>query len=269
MTPPQRRAQFVKFLRSQFLLPLLLLALFSPALAAEPKADVAVKTKVIDAGVKLDATIKADPRLAENCLAEGRKWIAERRAEAEPEYRTDPELFRNGPWTFERSYAADSLVADRYLSILRTDYSNTGGAHPNTDLDTILWDKAQAKRISIRPFFTDLSDGSPAMQAMVKGVVAALKAEKKQRGADAGDADYVKSIEPKLLKIGAVTLARSTEPGKSAGLTFHYPPYAVGAYAEGEYEAFVPWRALQPYLSAEGAAIFAGDRPKGDDDRNK
>ncbi len=38
--------------------------------------------------------------------------------------------------------------------------------------------------------------------------------------------------------------------GKSSGLTFHYPPYAVGPYAEGEYVAFVPWETLKPYLSA-------------------
>jgi hypothetical protein len=39
-----------------------------------------------------------------------------------------------------------------------------------------------------------------------------------------------------LLKIGAVTLAPSTASGKSSGLTFHYPPYAVGAYALGDAE---------------------------------
>ena len=51
-------------------------------------------------------------------------------------------------------------------------------------------------------------------------------------------------------------------PGKSSGLTFHYSPYAVGAYAEGSYTAFVPWRILRPYLTAEGLAIFGGDKPK-------
>ncbi|MCG6203230.1 DUF3298 and DUF4163 domain-containing protein [Rhodopseudomonas sp. HC1] len=245
--------------------------LLSPALAepAKPKPDFAVKTKAIDGKVLLDAAIKADPKLAENCLAEGKKYIAEQRAEAEPEFKSDPELFRNGPWTYERSYTADSLVADRYVSVLRIDYSYTGGAHPNTEIDTVLWDKAQSKRISIRPFFTDLADGSPAMQAMVKGVLASLKAEKKARGTDDDGDDYVKSIEPKLLKIGPVTLARSTEAGRSSGLIFHYAPYAVGAYAEGSYDAYVPWQSLKPYLSAEGTAIFGGDRPKGDDERNK
>jgi hypothetical protein len=106
------------------------------------------------------------------------------------------------------------------------------------------------------------------MKAMVKAVLASLTAEKKKR--DAGDtatSEWFKGIEPKLLKIGAVTLTPSTVSGKSSGLTFHYPPYAVGPYAEGEYVAFVPWETLKPYLTPEGVRIFGGARPKGDEDR--
>ena len=49
-------------------------------------------------------------------------------------------------------------------------------------------------------------------------------------------------------------------------MTFHYPPYAVGPYVEGQYVAFVPWEALKSYLTPEGTKIFGGARPKGDDD---
>jgi hypothetical protein len=158
------------------------------------------------------------------------------------------------------------VVDGRYVSIVRSDYTNTGGAHPNSDVDTILWDSAANKRISIRPFFTETADNGPTMKAMVMAVLASLTAEKKKR--DAGDtatADWFKGIEPKLLKIGAVTLAPSTVSGKSSGLTFHYPPYAVGPYAEGEYIAFVPWETLKPFLTPEGVRIFGGSRPKEDD----
>jgi hypothetical protein len=55
--------------------------------------------------------------------------------------------------------------------------------------------------------------------------------------------------------------------GKSSGLTFHFSPYDVDAYAAGLYTMFVPWTDLKPYLSAEGAAIFAGVRPKKDEDK--
>jgi hypothetical protein len=46
----------------------------------------------------------------------------------------------------------------------------------------------------------------------------------------------------------------------------HYPPYAVGPYAEGQYVAFVPWETLKPFLTPEGQRIFGGARPKGDAD---
>jgi hypothetical protein len=62
----------------------------------------------------------------------------------------------------------------------------------------------------------------------------------------------------------ALTLAPSTEPGKSSGLTFHYSPYAVGAYAEGPYTAFVPWTAFRSYLSQQGTVVFGGTRPESD-----
>ena len=163
----------------------------------------------------------------------------------------DPQLFSDGAWSFERKYSIRSVVADRYVSMVRDDYMDTHGAHPNTDVNTILWDKAENKRISIRPFFTETADNGPAMTAMQKAIIASLKVEKKKRdSSETATAEWFKGVEPKLLKIGAVTLAPSTEAGKSSGLTFHYPPYAVGPYAEGQYVAFVPWETLKPYPDA-------------------
>ncbi|MDP1882533.1 MAG: DUF4163 domain-containing protein, partial [Bradyrhizobium sp.] len=186
-------------------------------------------------------------------------------ADADKERKQDPGLFRNA-WSFERKYETRSVVGGRYLSIVRSDYEYTGGAHPNSSSDTILWDRSAGKRISIRPFFTETADNGPTLKAMRQGVIASLEAEKKKRGAEGTDASAIEAIEPKLLKIGPVSLAPSTEEGKSSGLTFHYSPYAVGSYAEGEYVAFVPWATLKPYLTPAGTAIFGGARPKGDDD---
>ncbi len=57
----------------------------------------------------------------------------------------DPQLFKDGDWSFERKYSVRSVVADRYVSIVRDDYMDTHGAHPNTDVNTILWDKVESK----------------------------------------------------------------------------------------------------------------------------
>jgi len=242
-------------------------ASLASAIAAEPKPDFAIKTKSIEANVSLDAKIKADAALAADCLSEGTAWAEKNRADADKERKQAPQMFRNGAWSMERKYETRSVVDDHYVSIVRSDYMDSGGAHPNSNVNTILWDSAVNKRISIRPFFTETADGGPTMKAMVKAVLASLTSEKKKRGAgETATAEWYKDVEPKLLKIGAVTLAPSTVSGKSSGLTFHYPPYAVGSYAEGEYVAFVPWETLKPYLTPEGLKIFGGARPKGDDD---
>lgn len=245
-----------------------LIVLASPLAAGEPKPDAQLKNRIFDGQVYLDDKVKADPALAADSLAEGRKWIDKAATEAESARKDDPQLFRNGRWTYERRYNFRSLVDGRYVSIVRNDYMDTGGAHPNSDVNTILWDSAAKKRISIRPFFTETADDGPAMKAMLKAVIVSLNAEKKKRDAtETATAEWYKELKPTLLKIGAVTLAPSTQAGKSSGLTFHYPPYAVGPYAEGEYVAFVPWETLKPYLSPEGTKIFGGARPKGDLDQ--
>jgi len=244
-----------------------LIVLSSPLLAAEPKPDATRNNKAFEGSVYLDDKVKADPALAADSLAEGRKWIDKGAAEAESARKQDPQLFRNARWSYERRYDFRSLVDGHYVSIVRNDYMNTGGAHPNSDVNTILWDQAANKRISIRPFFTETADGGPTMKAMLKSVIESLNAEKKKRDAsDTATAEWYRELKPTLLKIGAVTLAPSTQSGKSSGLTFHYPPYAIGPYAEGEYVAFVPWETLKPYLSPEGVKIFGGARPKDDEE---
>nr|WP_229161877.1 RsiV family protein [Bradyrhizobium brasilense] len=243
----------------------------SLAIAADPKPEATIRNANIEANVYLDDKIKADSALAADCLAEGKKWIEKNAAAAAADRKQEPELFKDrGGYSFERKYSERSVVDGRYVSVLRDDYMDTHGAHPNSDVNTILWDTTAKKRISIRPFFTETTDNGPTLTAMRKAIVSALNAEKKRRGAGkTATAEWYKELKPTLLKIGAVTLAPSTVSGKSSGLTFHYPPYAVGPYAEGQYVVFVPWETLKPYLTAEGAEIFAGARPKGDADEQQ
>jgi len=242
--------------------------------AAEDKPVIAINTKAIEASVTIDAALKAYPGLHEDLLAEGQKQVAKWRAEADKELRESPDLFKGGrKWSYERAYSQRSAVG-RYVSILRDDGSFEGGAHPNSHTDTILWDSDARKRISIRPFFRETVDNGPTMTALAKLARVAVAVQKIERSDNDGEKrkispekfaaenhDLQTGIEPKLLKLGPVTLAPSTVAGKSSGLTFHYSPYAVGAYAEGEYVAFVPWHDFKAFLSPDGEAIFGGTRP--------
>jgi hypothetical protein len=246
---------------------------------AETKPQIEIKTKAAEIGVTVDPALRKFPGLYEDNLAEGKRWAERNRAEAAKGAREEPQFFREGRrWTFERSYQLRSVVG-RYISVLRDDGTYTGGAHPNSYLDTILWDSDARRRINIRPFFRETADNGPTMTALAQLARIAVAAEKVER--DAINVDIPKEklspeqlakldqfitdgIKPSLLKIGPISLAPSTETGKSSGLTFHYSPYAVGAYAEGPYTAFVPWTAFQSYLSPQGTAIFSGQRPKDD-----
>jgi len=245
-------------------------SLATSASAAEPKPDYSLKNKTLDISVILAPSIKANAAVAADSLKEGKAWAARQRTDAKSAMKEVPAAVSAGhPWTYQRKYEIRSVVAGRYMSIVRSDYMDTNGAHPNSDVNTVLWDDAQKKRINIRPFFTETADDGPTMRALLADAIQALKAEKKARGVDDySGVDWYKELKPSLTKIGAIALTPSTETGKSAGLTVHYPPYAVGPYAEGPYAVFVPWQRLQPFLSAEGAAIFGGARPSSDAETN-
>jgi hypothetical protein len=243
------------------------------------KPQIAISTKTAEITVTVDPALRQHPGLFEDTLAEGRRWAARYSAEAAKTAREEPEFFSKGRrWTFERDYTLRSVVG-RYVSVVRDDGTYTGGAHPNTLLDTILWDREARRRMSIRPFFRETADNGPTMTALAQLTKIAVAIEKLFR--DTINVDVPKEqltpqrlaeldrfiadgVQPSLLKIGPISLAPSTEPGKSAGLTFHYSPYAVGAYAEGPYIVFVPWTEFRTHLSAQGAAIFGGQRPTSD-----
>ncbi len=254
--------------------------LLTPSALARTKSALTVKSNAAVISVEIDAALRRHPGLADNCLAEARRWAEQMRSEADKEMKENPaEFSERKRWSLEREYMQRSVVG-RYVSIVRSDFTYTGGAHPNTNIDTILWDRDSRKRISIRPFLAETVDNGPVLQALAKLVRIAVAREKIARGATIEgengrkpasaeqvaleDQAIVDGVKPTLLGLGPVTLAPSTEPNKSSGFTFHFSPYAVGSYAEGSYTAFVPWTEIKPHLSPEGAAIFGGDRPDSD-----
>jgi hypothetical protein len=259
----------------------------APLTAASQQTDtkpaIETKTRAAVISVTIEKKLKDDPALVADLMTEGRRFAAKMRAEADEEYKTDRGYFRDGRrYSYERGYQFRSLVANRYLSIVRSDGTFTGGAHPNSRADTILWDRAQKKRISVRPFFNETADNGPTMTALatlVRRVVSIERQERREGPLNeserkaflatldetiAKDEQIRGTIQPSLLKLGPISLTPSTAAGKSSGLTFHFSPYDVDAYAAGPYTVFVPWTDLKPYLSAEGAAIFGGERPEKD-----
>jgi hypothetical protein len=254
------------------LMAILVAALCLPTFAAadDEKPVLSIATRSIEASILIDDTLKAYPGLYDNLLAEGRRGLAKWQADADKDRKATPEIFRDGRrYSHDRNYTRRSVIG-RYVSILRTDAFDGIGAHPNTVLNTILWDIETKKPVSIRPLFKETADNGPTLKRLATAIRAALAVIKRSQDIPVADPETDESlagVQPKLLEIGAVALAPSTETGKSAGMLFYYSPYAVGPYVEGAFTAFVPWTAFKEELSVQGVALFGGERPK-DDDKN-
>jgi hypothetical protein len=259
----------------------------APTLAANDAADkpqISIETKYVKISLTVDSELRHFTELFASCLDEGKAWVNKTNADATAEWHDNRKAFRGLQWFYDRDYALRSVV-DRYISVVRSDDWFDGGAHPNLHADTILWDNIARKRVNIRPFFTETADSGPTMRALAQAAKLAVAAAKLAKGINGYDDDTPAAqdmtpqqelehdnfindgIKPAILEIGPITLAPSTETGKSAGLTFHYSQYGVGPYVEGPYTVFVPWTAFRQYLSPQGAALFGGERPKSDEEK--
>lgn len=250
----------------RFLLIVLVLGLdvYFPASAAPKEKPAATLTgPSIEASVTIDPKLDAYPGLAAKLLARGKRQMAKWQMDAGKARKEIPQIFREGRrYGFQRTYEERSAIGP-YVSIVRTDFIDSLGAHPNTIINTLLWNTGARKFVNIRPFFKETADNGPTMQALAAAVRAAVLAAKKARHIPPdiiNNPMWLEGIKPSLLKIGSVALAPSTEPGKSAGLLFYFSPYDVGPYVEGSYTVLVPWTAFKTYLSPAGAELFGGTR---------
>jgi hypothetical protein len=229
--------------------------------------QISIKTKFVEIDVTVDTVLKPFPELFADCLSEGKAWFNKKKGDTAAEWRDNRKAFRGLQWYYARNYTLRSVVGP-YISVERSDEWFDGGAHPNRHSDTILWNNVARKRTNIRAFFLETADNGPTMTTLAqlaKLAVAAAKLAKDISGYDEDDDTPAEKmtpeqelqhdqfindgIKPKILELGPVTLAPSTETGKSSGLTFHYSPYGVGPYVEGPYTVFVPWTKFQQYLS--------------------
>ena len=238
-------------------------------LGQEEKPAISVKTKYLEIDVSIEKALHAYPQLYAALLIDAKEYAAGNQKEAQASWKSDPHLFRSHPWTFDRSYRL-RVVAPPFVSVLVDSGEYTGGAHPNSLLDTLLWDSRSNKRVEAETLFRETAEGGPTATALAKLVRDAIIAEKKKREIfvedDPAKDMWLQSIKPDLSTLGRPSLAPSTVAGRASGMTFHFSPYGIGAYAEGSYTAFVPFAAIEAYLTDEAKKIFAGERPKSDED---
>lgn len=156
--------------------------------------------------------------------------------------------FRQHDATTEWKVVTDT---PRLLSLSVESYRYTGGAHGGTVIDSVVWDKAQARRVAPRAMF--VSDG--ALQDLLgKTWCEKLKAARVKRlGGDIADDDIFPcpTVDKLTLLLGSTDDRAIDRIGLIAG------QYVAGSYAEGMYEITLPVTpALLRIVRPEWRAVF-------------
>lgn len=149
----------------------------------------------------------------------------------------------------------------RLLGLTVSSYENTGGAHPNSGMDGLVWDKAANRVVSAAELFRADADLTSVDRALCE----ATRTAKRERTGEAAFSGEFTDCPP--LKSVSMTLAPSTTRGKAGGLTVLFSPYQIGPYVEGGYEIDLPQAAFRAALSPAYAGEFEGAppaRPKGE-----
>ncbi len=221
-------------------LPLALLLLATPALAAKPAPVPASDLLITQQNANISWRWRAAPEVATEpaLLAALRQQALADAAKAKAAAARDAADARKAGFPFRRYEAITdwSRAADtpHLLALAGLSYSFTGGAHGNTGYAVKIWDKQANKAI---PFAALFSDWPRARRLLEPAYCAALAEEQRRRrgAAPAGDFDTC----PKLSEQPILPWADlATTAGQFRVLL---GPYVAGPYAEGSYLVTTAW----------------------------
>ena len=136
-------------------------------------------------------------------------------------------------WAFE-DRATVRFFSPDLVSVRGHNYAYTGGAHGNYyDFPVnYWWHNGRAAQVKLADMFAPNKKWQSVVGAHIR------------RELRKCNASWPPDTDAK-----AVETAFTFSP---AGVEFHFPPYAVGSYAEGSFHVLVPFTVLRPVLRADG-----------------
>ncbi len=125
--------------------------------------------------------------------------------------------------------------APRLLSLRGQLSTFTGGAHPNTSYNVLLWDRRVSKEISVNELLTGRTNLAALMRpAYCKALD--LERQKRRMGEKmGGQFDQC----PKFSDL-SIAPSDQTKNGRFDAIEFIASPYVAGPYVEGKYEISLP-----------------------------
>ena len=232
-------------------------AVVTPADAAAPMGYES-KTPWADVSLTLPAAIRPQTDLHARLYAEEVRRLRQFVEGAQGEL-TEAGADTDRP-KYEKSVTFSAAAETAKLfSLKRVDFDYSGGAHPNTLAEGLLWDKALKRRIGLADLFGKGADLGVLDQALCSAINTAKRARVPD-GASVTLGGKEFSC-PRAIDTPFVLTAGDT-PGKAAGLTFLVGPYQVGPYVEGAYEIAIPAAVFRSLLAVAYSGEFGGRLPK-------
>lgn len=160
------------------------------------------------------------------------------------------------PATRERLAASGDCLVEHaqptLVSILCKDYVYSGGPHGIPGLYTRTFAVARDGAIKPLALWEVLQKSPAAIKKLSALILADLKRQQASLAVSGAIKDFSKELEQGELAFSVVPV----------GLAFHFEPYAVATYAEGQFRAVIPNRALEGLYRPDGPLAVRNTSPK-------
>lgn len=180
-------------------------------------------------------------------------------AEVKDEARDDQDGNKNfHPYFLDTRWRA-TFENDAVLSLSAEVYGDTGGAHPNSAFETLVWDKRHARAVPIEALFAP-GRAKTALAAIAKAATGAwTRAYITKAGQDPGrDTDMADAgIGPDSVKLANYALTYGAGEAKANGIVILYGAGQIWPHVLGDFRLAIPARVFAPYLAPEWAGVFA------------
>jgi hypothetical protein len=152
-----------------------------------------------------------------------------------------------------------SLTLVSYLQVTTV---TQGEGEPVTTFKTINFDKTAKRELTLGDLLEGAADRSKPLEALASYTRSDLKDRTGENDDDDDSENNTALMDMSKADLGVYerfTFCPSTQIGKAAGLTIHFPPASSGPYAGTDFHVTIPYSVFSRYLKPGMKSLFAGE----------
>lgn len=165
----------------------------------------------------------------------------------------DPQNFH--PYSFHSEWRV-TFDSPRVISLSASNDTYNGGAHPNDDYDTIVWDKSAGRPVALPDMFTK-ADLAAALHGIAENAKASFRKKFPREEGQPADFDPVAgNIAADPEKLGHFALTYAMGETKANGIVLLWGAGAPWPNVMGDIRLSVPAAVFRKYLAPQWATEF-------------